>query len=75
MTTFIESRDYEESLAPSEKPPMHLLHILPTDKMKATLVDTTPITNQQRKAHQELELLQTAINQRKKVDQVLENAS
>jgi putative SOS response-associated peptidase YedK len=29
MTTFIEPRDYDEYLAPSERPPMHLLPILP----------------------------------------------
>jgi putative SOS response-associated peptidase YedK len=47
MTTFIEPRDYEEYLAPSERPPVHLLRILPSDKMKATLVGASPITNQQ----------------------------
>jgi putative SOS response-associated peptidase YedK len=44
MTTFIEPRDYEEYLAPSERPPVHLLRILPADKMKTTLVGATPIT-------------------------------
>jgi putative SOS response-associated peptidase YedK len=47
MTTFVEPRDYDEYLAPSERPPVHLLRILPADKMKATLVGATPITNQQ----------------------------
>lgn len=27
MTMFLESRDYEEYLAPSERPPVHLLRI------------------------------------------------
>jgi putative SOS response-associated peptidase YedK len=47
MTTFLEPRDYEEYLAPAERPPVHLLRILPANKMKATLVETTPITNRE----------------------------
>ncbi|AEU37468.1 SOS response-associated peptidase [Granulicella mallensis] len=47
MTTFVEPRDYDEYLAPAERSPVHLLRILPSDKMKAILVDATPITNQQ----------------------------
>jgi putative SOS response-associated peptidase YedK len=34
----IEPRDYEEWLAPSERPPVHLLRILPADEMKIELV-------------------------------------
>lgn len=47
MTTFLEPRDYEEYLAPAERPPVHLLRILPASKMKARLVAATPISNQQ----------------------------
>ncbi len=47
MTTFVEPLDYNEYLAPSERPPVHLLRILPSDKMKVTLVGANPITNQQ----------------------------
>ncbi len=47
MTTFVEPRDYDEYLAPSERPPVHLLRILLAEKMKATLVGATPITNRQ----------------------------
>ncbi|HTF63101.1 MAG TPA: SOS response-associated peptidase family protein [Edaphobacter sp.] len=47
MTTFLEPQDYEEYLAPSERPPVHLLRILPSSKMKVQLVDATPISNQQ----------------------------
>lgn len=47
MTTFLEPRDYEEYLAPTERPPIHLLRILPAGKMRARLVETTPITNKQ----------------------------
>jgi len=47
MTTFVEPRDYDEYLAPSERPPIHLLRILPSEKMKATLVGETAITNYQ----------------------------
>jgi putative SOS response-associated peptidase YedK len=47
MTTFLEQRDYEEYLAPTERPPIHLLRILPANKMRATLIEKSPITNQQ----------------------------
>ena len=47
MTTFVEPRDYDEYLVPTERPPVHLLRILPADKMKARLVGATPITSQQ----------------------------
>ena len=47
MTTFLEPREYEEYLAPSERPPVHLLRILPASKMRARLVEATPISNQQ----------------------------
>jgi putative SOS response-associated peptidase YedK len=47
MTTFLEPRDYEEYLAPGERPPVHLLRILPAEKMRARLVETTPISNKQ----------------------------
>lgn len=47
MTTFLEPRDYEEYLAPAERPPVHLLRILPASKMKTRLIETRPISNQQ----------------------------
>jgi len=47
MTTFLEPRDYEEYLSPAERPPVHLLRILPAEKMRARLVETTPITNKE----------------------------
>jgi hypothetical protein len=47
MTTFLEPRDYDEYLAPAERPPVHLLRILPSSKMKVRLVDATPISNLQ----------------------------
>jgi putative SOS response-associated peptidase YedK len=47
MTTFVEPRDYEEYLAPAERPPVHLLRILPSDKMQVRLVEASSITNQQ----------------------------
>jgi putative SOS response-associated peptidase YedK len=47
MTTLFEPRDYEEYLAPAERPPVQLLRILPASKLKARLVDATPITNKQ----------------------------
>jgi putative SOS response-associated peptidase YedK len=45
MTTFLEPRDYEEYLAPAERPPVHLLRILPSEKMKAYLIDDSVISN------------------------------
>lgn len=46
MTTFLEPRDYEEYLAPADRPPVHLLRILPAEKMRARLMSTDPITSQ-----------------------------
>jgi putative SOS response-associated peptidase YedK len=47
MTTFLEPRDYEEYLAPTERAPVHLLRILSAEKMRARLVETTRISNKQ----------------------------
>ncbi len=47
MTTFVEPRDYEEYLAPADRPPVHLLRILPSEKMRVLLVENTTMTNQQ----------------------------
>lgn len=47
MTTFVEPRNYSEYLEPSERPPIHLLRILPAEKMRVQLVESSPITNSQ----------------------------
>ena len=47
MTTFVEPRDYPEYLAPAERPPVHLLRILPADEMRVTLLGNTDITSRQ----------------------------
>lgn len=47
MTTFLEPDDYGEYLESSERPPLHLLRILPTEKVRATLIKKLGITNQQ----------------------------
>jgi putative SOS response-associated peptidase YedK len=47
MTTFVEPRDYEEYLTSAERPPVHLLRVLPADKMQVRLVDASSITNLQ----------------------------
>jgi putative SOS response-associated peptidase YedK len=47
MTTFLEPRDYAEYLEPSDRPPLHLLRILPSENMRAALVEKSPITNRQ----------------------------
>jgi putative SOS response-associated peptidase YedK len=47
MTTFLEPRDYDEYLAKSERPPVHLLRTLPADRMRVELVSEDPISNAQ----------------------------
>jgi putative SOS response-associated peptidase YedK len=47
MTTFLEPCDYDEYLSASERPPVHLLRILPAEKIRVQLVESTPITNAQ----------------------------
>ena len=47
MTTFVEPRNYAEYLSPAERPPVHLLRILPTERMRIELIDNSPITNAQ----------------------------
>jgi putative SOS response-associated peptidase YedK len=47
MTTFLEPRDYAEYLAPTERPPVHLLRIVPADEMRAAFVEKTDISSQQ----------------------------
>lgn len=47
MTTFLETRDYAEYLTPAERPPVHLLRNLPTDEMRATLIEKSDISSQQ----------------------------
>jgi putative SOS response-associated peptidase YedK len=47
MTTFLEPRDYAEYLRPTERPPVHLLRILPADEMRATLIGKSDISSQQ----------------------------
>jgi putative SOS response-associated peptidase YedK len=43
MTTFLEPRDYAEYLAPSERPPLHLLRILPASHMKVGAVSESSV--------------------------------
>jgi putative SOS response-associated peptidase YedK len=47
MTTFLQPRDYDEYLKATDRPPLHLLRIQPSDSMHATLIQKSPITNQQ----------------------------
>lgn len=47
MTTFLEPRDYAEYLELSDRPPLHLLRILPSENMHASLVEKSSITNWQ----------------------------
>jgi putative SOS response-associated peptidase YedK len=47
MTTFVEPRDYEEYLAPTQRQPVHLLRVLPANKMHVRLVGNSSITNVQ----------------------------
>lgn len=47
MTTFLEPRDYTGYLVASERPPLHLLRILPADEMRTALIEKSDITNRQ----------------------------
>ena len=47
MTTFVEPRDYDEYLSSSERPPIHLLRILPAEEMRVQLAESSPISNTQ----------------------------
>jgi putative SOS response-associated peptidase YedK len=47
MTTILDPRDYAEYLQPTDRPPLHLLRILPAEDMRASLIEDRPITNQQ----------------------------
>jgi putative SOS response-associated peptidase YedK len=47
MTTFLEPRDYAEYMESADRPPLHLLRILPAEEMRANLVETSNITNKQ----------------------------
>jgi hypothetical protein len=47
MTTFLEPRDYEEYLGPAERAPVHLLRILPAEKMKLRLIEDSLIAKTQ----------------------------
>lgn len=41
MTVFLEPRDYAGYLETTERPPLHLLRILPVNEMRITLVEKT----------------------------------
>jgi putative SOS response-associated peptidase YedK len=47
MTTFLNPKDYAAYLEPTDRPPLHLLRIQSADSMTATLLEASPITNQQ----------------------------
>ncbi|MGC2224143.1 MAG: SOS response-associated peptidase [Methylocella sp.] len=47
MTILLEPRDYREYLESSERPPIHLLRILPAEEMHAALVQKADIINEQ----------------------------
>ncbi len=47
MTTFPEPRDYAECLELTERSPVHLLRIFPSDEMQTIFVENSEITNKQ----------------------------
>lgn len=47
MTMFLRPRDYAEYLQPTERPAVHVLRILDSDIMRATLIEKSSVTNQQ----------------------------
>jgi putative SOS response-associated peptidase YedK len=50
----LEPRDYEEWLAPTERPPVHLLRILPEEQMDIERVDGSPVVEKPPAAQQGL---------------------
>jgi putative SOS response-associated peptidase YedK len=47
LTTILHPRDYEEYLAGAERPPVHLLRILPAQEMRAMRIEEPDATAQQ----------------------------
>lgn len=47
ITAFLAPRDYAPYLEPSERPPLHLIRILPSKEMWVRRVEDSPITNAQ----------------------------
>jgi hypothetical protein len=47
MTTFLEPRYYTDYLQITDRPPLHLLPILPSENMNASLIKKPPFANQQ----------------------------
>lgn len=47
MTTFLESRDYSAYLEITDRPPLHLLRILPAEEMRTTMIEKSDIANRQ----------------------------
>lgn len=45
--TILEPRDYAEYLTETERPPLHLLRILPGEEMQGKLVESNPTVNVQ----------------------------
>lgn len=39
LTTILNPRDYQEYLAPAERPPAHLLRIVPSEELRATCIE------------------------------------
>jgi putative SOS response-associated peptidase YedK len=47
MTTFIEPHELEEYLEPADRPPLHLLRILPAERIRVKLIGNSSISNAQ----------------------------
>jgi putative SOS response-associated peptidase YedK len=46
LTTILDPRDYDEYLTPVERPPLHLLRVLPSDKMRLARVEPDAVDPQ-----------------------------
>jgi putative SOS response-associated peptidase YedK len=47
MITFLQPRDHAEYPETADRPPVHLLRILPAESKHATLIEELPTTNRQ----------------------------
>jgi putative SOS response-associated peptidase YedK len=47
QTTILDPRDYEEYLAAAERPPVHLLRVLPAEEMRVARIEESKATDSQ----------------------------
>ena len=47
LTTILDPRDYDEYLAPAERPPVHLLRVPPAEQLRANRIEESPASDSQ----------------------------